>query len=172
MNGPSSNTFHSPVSRRRFLQRSSAALAGAAMTVGSPFVLRASTAEQMKIKIGLVGCGNRGRGAVLDALGVSADVAKAARTGNKNIEVVALADLFEERLPLCRRQFAKLGIEIPNSRCFAGIDAYQKLLGIAEINYVIFATPPHFRPAHLKAAVEAGKHVFIEKPLTDSVSRV
>ena len=48
--------------------------------------------------------------------------------------------------------------------CFTGFDAYKELLAVPEINYVILATPPHFRPAHLKAAIEAGKNVFMEKP--------
>jgi predicted dehydrogenase len=53
---------------------------------------------------------------------------------------------------------------VPKDQCFVGFDAYQKLLANPEINYVILATPPHFRPIHLKAAIEADKHVFMEKP--------
>ncbi len=54
--------------------------------------------------------------------------------------------------------------------CFTGFDAYKKLLAVPEINYVILATPPHFRPVHLKAAIEAGKHVFMEKPVAVDVA--
>jgi predicted dehydrogenase len=56
-------------------------------------------------------------------------------------------------------------IDVPDERCFVGLDAYQKLLGLAEVNYVILATPPGFRPAHLEAAVAAGKNIFTEKPV-------
>jgi predicted dehydrogenase len=58
-----------------------------------------------------------------------------------------------------------VGVEIARGRCFTGFDAYKQLLEVPEINYVILATPPHFRPVHLKAAIEAGKHAFIEKPV-------
>jgi predicted dehydrogenase len=85
---------------------------------------------------------------------------------------VALADLFDDRLTRSRAQFAKLGVEIPEARCFTGFEGYEKLLAIPEINYVILATPPHFRPQHLMAAVEAGKHVFMEKPAAVDVPGV
>ena len=164
------------LSRRRFLKRSSLALAGAAAAIEVPFVNTARAAEDIEIKIGLIGCGGRGTGALLDALGAATkviypsagyhteDVAQDARIGKKNIKVVALADLFDDRLAGCRAQLAKLGIELSKEMCFTGFEAYEQLLAVAEINYVILATPPHFRPAHLKAAVEAGKHVFMEKP--------
>src|SRR5690606_31874253 len=93
------------------------------------------------------------------------DVAENARRGVEGISVVALADLFEDRLAQCRQQLNKLDIAIPDEHCFVGWDAYEKLLAIPEINYVILAEPPHFRPAHLMAAVQAGKHAFVEKPV-------
>src|SRR6185436_9202428 len=71
---------------------------------------------------------------------------------------------FPDRMASCRANLGKLGVNIPAENCFTGFDAYKKLLAIPEINYVILATPPHFRPAHLKAAIEAGKNAFIEKP--------
>jgi predicted dehydrogenase len=172
----STHASTSRFSRRRFLQGSSAALAATAMTAGFPFVRRANAAEDMEIKIGLIGCGGRGTGAVQDALGSvprviypsagyhTEDVAQGAAIQKKNVKVVALADVFEDKLDYCRVQLAKLDIAIPENRRFVGFDAYKELLGVAEINYVILATPPHFRPMHLKAAVEAGKHVFMEKP--------
>jgi predicted dehydrogenase len=113
---------------------------------------------------------------VLDALGAATrviypqegyhteDVADGARIEHSNIKIAALADLFPDRLAKCRAELQKLGIELPDSRCFTGFDAYKGLLGVEDINYVIQATPPHFRPMHLKAAIEAGKNVFIEKP--------
>jgi predicted dehydrogenase len=66
----------------------------------------------------------------------------------------------------------KLGIAIPDSHCFTGFDAYQQLLELDEINYVILATPPHFRPQHLEAAINAGKNVFMEKPCAVDVPGV
>jgi predicted dehydrogenase len=163
------------VSRRRFLKYSSLAMAGAA-AMEIPFVHTAFGAEDVEVKIGLIGCGGRGTGAVLDALGAATrvvypsigyhteDVADAAKIERKGIKVVALADLFEDRLDSCRRQLAKLNIAIPKEMCFTGFDAHKQLLAVPEINYVIQATPPHFRPAHVKAAIEAGKNVFMEKP--------
>lgn len=171
-------------SRRQFLKRSSLAVAGAAAVVEAPLVNTARAETDLEIKIGLVGCGGRGTGAVLDALGAATkviypasgyhteDVAKGGRVEKKSIQVVALADAFEDRLSSCRRQLATLGLDIPKEKCFIGFDAYQQLLAVAEINYVVLATPPHFRPAHLKAAVEAGKHVFMEKPAAVDVPGV
>jgi len=171
-------------SRRRFLQRSSLALAGAVAAVEFPFVNTARAADDLEIKIGLIGCGGRGTGAVLDAMGAATkviypaagyhteDVADGARVEKDNIKVVALADLFDDRLANCRAQLAKLGMNVPRETCFTGFDAYKQLLAVSEINYVILATPPHFRPVHAKAAVEAGKHLFMEKPVAVDVPGV
>ncbi len=164
------------VSRRRFLKRSSLALAGAA-AVELPFVHAAGAGTDFQIKVGLVGCGGRGTGAVLDAMGAATkviypaagyhteDVAEGAKVERKDIKVVALADLFEDRLAKCQDQLAKLGMDVSKKTCFTGFDAYKELLAVPEVNYVILATPPHFRPVQLKAAIEAGKHVFMEKPV-------
>jgi predicted dehydrogenase len=161
-------------SRRDFIRRSSLGLAAAAAArVG---LGHTAFAEGAEINIGVIGCGGRGTGAVLDALGAATrviypaegyhteDVAEGTRVQHDNIRVVALADLFEDRLARSRGELAKLKIDIPATRCFTGFEAYKQLLAIPEINYVILATPPHFRPAHLMAAVQAGKHVFMEKP--------
>src|SRR5438105_8371930 len=164
------------VSRRHFLKDSSLAAAGVAALGQLPFVMTSHAAPDDPIRIGLIGCGGRGTGAVADALGAATDVnypqagyhtenIKANATASiKNVKVVALADVFANRLNSCREQLQKLNMEIPNERCFVGFDAYQKLLAVPEINYVILATPPHFRATHLKAAIEAGKNVFMEKP--------
>jgi predicted dehydrogenase len=170
-------------SRRRFLKTTSLGIATAAALTEIPFVHAAETAE-IEIKIGLIGCGGRGTGAVLDAIGAATkviypdrgyhteDVAEGAQAEKKNIKVVALADLFDDRLARCRAQLGKLGIEVPKQRCFVGFEAYKHLLAEPEVNYVIQATSPHFRPMHLKAAIEAGKHVFIEKPAAVDVPGV
>ncbi len=172
------------LSRRRFIQHSSLALAGAAASE-FPFARAVHAAgPETEIKIGLIGCGGRGTGAVLDALGAASraiypstgyhteDVVQAPTLQRRDIKVVALADLFEDRLTRCAGQLAKLGITIPKEQCFTGFDAYKQLLAVPEINYAILTTPPHFRPMHLKAAIEAGKHVFMEKPVAVDVPGV
>jgi predicted dehydrogenase len=163
-------------SRRGFLKQTSLGLAGAAATSQIPLVHAAGAEGVSEIKIGLIGCGGRGTGATLDALGAASksiypsagyhteNVAEGAKIEKSNIKVVALADLFQDRLDGSRGELTKLGIDVPANRCFTGFDAYQKLLEVAEINYVILATPPHFRPIHLQAAIAAGKNVFMEKP--------
>lgn len=167
--------------RREFLSATTVAAVGASF----PWVHTAFGSEQeQQVKIGLIGCGGRGTGAVLDALGAATkviypaegfhteDVAPDAAVKHKNIQVVALADLFADRLNRCKQQLEKLGVAVPAERCFTGFDAYKKLLAIDEVNYVILAEPPHFRPAHFRAAVEAGKHVFMEKPVAVDVPGV
>lgn len=178
MNGHAMQTESSPaLSRRAFLKHSSLAAAGAAVAGNLPFVLTTHAAPDDPIRVGVIGCGGRGSGAVLDVLGAETkviypsagyhteDVKEGATLTNKNVRVVALADAFADRLNACRQNLGRLGINIPNENCFVGFDAYKKLLAISEINYVLLATPPHFRPVHLKAAIEAGKHVFVEKPV-------
>jgi predicted dehydrogenase len=164
------------VSRRSFLKRSTLVAAGAA-ALQAPFVHTAYGAADMEVKIGLIGCGGRGTGAVLDALGAATkviypaagyhteDVHEGTVVQRKDIKVMALADLFPDRLARCKQQLAKLNIDIAPELCFTGFDAYKKLLAVGEVNYVILAEPPHFRPAHLEAAIQAGKHVFVEKPV-------
>lgn len=113
------------------------------------------------LKIGLIGCGGRGFGAVKDNL-----------DGNENVVVVALADVFEDRLKDCREKLEKMKkhpkyakkIDISDEYCFVGLDAYKKILQ-TDIDIVIHATPPFCRPQHIEAAVEAGKHIFTEKPI-------
>lgn len=169
-------------SRRHFIRQTSLGLAGAA-ALHVPLA-GAFSPEEADIKIGLIGCGGRGTGAVLDALGAATkviypaegyhteDVTESSRIAHKNIKVVALGDLFEDRLGRARAQLARLGIDIPPAQCFTGFEAYKQVLAIPEINYVVLATPPHFRPQHLMAAIEAGKHVFMEKPAAVDVPGV
>ncbi|NLY99886.1 MAG: Gfo/Idh/MocA family oxidoreductase [Pirellulaceae bacterium] len=171
------------ITRRGFL-KTSAAAAGAAALGDLRMAHGAAAGELGEVKIGLVGCGGRGTGALLDALGAATkviypqlgyhteDVAQGATVEKKDIKVAALADLFEDRLSACKRQIEKLGIQVPANRCFTGFDACEQLLALAEVNYVILATPPHFRPEQLRAAVGAGKHVFMEKPAAVDVAGV
>jgi predicted dehydrogenase len=82
------------------------------------------------------------------------------------VRIVAVADLFKDRLEQSLKNLAKHGekVAVPADRQFVGWDAYQKVVA-SDANYIILASPPAFRPAHLKAAIEAGKHVFTEKPV-------
>ncbi len=142
------------VTRRGFLKTSAAASAGL-LTAGSALP-RAFAADSDTLKIGLVGCGGRGTGAVKDCIGSS-----------QGVKVVALADAFEDRLTGCRNGLMKLGkdkADIPAEKCFVGLDAYKKLIA-TDVDVVLLATPPGFRPVHLAEAVKAGKHVFMEKPV-------
>jgi predicted dehydrogenase len=110
------------------------------------------------LKAGLIGCGGRGRGAAGNFL-----------AAGPSLRITALADVFPDRVEDARRMLTeKRGQEIESSRCFAGFDAYEKLLD-SDVDVVLHATPPHFRPAHFAAAVAARKHVFIEKPVAVDV---
>ncbi len=111
-----------------------------------------------EIKIALIGCGGRGTGAANQAL----------RTEGK-VKLIAMADIFEDRLEGSLQQLEKQSairdrLDVPKDRRFIGFDAYQKALD-AGPDLVILATPPGFRPYHFEAAVNAGKHVFMEKPV-------
>ena len=146
------------VTRREFLETTAAATAAIALPA-APAVIGGAP---KKIRIGLIGCGGRGTGAVKDCL-----------TSSEGVELVALGDLFPDHLTKCRESLATMVTEDPtlkpkitvnDSRCFAGFDAYRKVLdGNADL--VLLATPPAFRPQHLAAAIAAGKHVFMEKPV-------
>lgn len=144
-----------PVSRRTFISTSAAA-AAFAWSGG----LRASGSDV--IRLGLIGCGGRGTGAVSDCL-----------RGTEGVELVAMGDLAPDRLSQCRAELAKLGagnaalaarLKVAEDRTFTGFDAYQKVLA-SGVDLVILATPPGYRPKHLAAAVDAGKHIFTEKPV-------
>jgi len=107
-----------------------------------------------ELKAGLIGCGGRGTGAAIDFL-----------NAGPNLKIVALGDVLEDRITSCREELKKTkGAEVPDEMCFIGFDAYQKVIE-AGVDIVILATPPHFRPDHFAAAVDARKHVFMEKPV-------
>ncbi|MGD8727045.1 MAG: Gfo/Idh/MocA family oxidoreductase, partial [Gemmatimonadales bacterium] len=106
------------------------------------------------LRAGLIGCGGRGTGAAQDFL-----------DAGPNLEIVALADLFQDRLDNCRNRLREQrSVEVPDEQCFVGFDAYQRLLE-TDIDVVLMATPPYFRPEHFEACVDARKHVFMEKPV-------
>jgi len=143
------------VSRRDFMRKAGAMGAAA----GALTILGASARGQAvkTYKVGLIGCGGRGRGAL-------ANIMDAGKAVNVDIKVVALADAMPDRLAGGRKGVKARGQEVPESRCFLGFEAYKKLLD-TDVEIVLMATSPNFRPAHFEAAVKAGKHVFVEKPV-------
>jgi len=177
MNANTASEFESNRSRRQFLRDSSLATAAVLAANRLPFTITGHAAPDDPIRIGVIGCGGRGTGAVLDALGAGTkviypqagyhteDVDPSSKITDKSIQVVALADVFKDRIERCREQLHALGMDIPEEMTFTGFDAYEKLLAVPQINYVILATPPHFRPAHLLATIKAGKNAFVEKPV-------
>ncbi|MCD6337894.1 MAG: Gfo/Idh/MocA family oxidoreductase [Verrucomicrobia bacterium] len=145
------------VTRRQFLQKSTMAAAGAAAAVTFPSVT-GQAQSKFTINVGLIGCGGRGSGALSNVL-------EAGKVAGVTVRVVALADAFQDRLENARARYRKMGVDVPASRCFHGFDAYRKLVSIPEINYVMMATPPGFRPWHFEEAIRHGKNVFMEKPV-------
>ncbi|MBW7990573.1 MAG: Gfo/Idh/MocA family oxidoreductase [Planctomycetes bacterium] len=142
------------LSRRDFI-KTSAALGAASLAVGTN---RMYAAGSDKIRIGLVGCGGRGSGAAAQALSTGEDVV-----------LKAMGDVFEDRLQRSLKNLKdseKFGrrVKVRKRKCFVGLDAYQKVID-SNVDVVLLATPPGFRPQHLRAAVEAGKQVFCEKPM-------
>ncbi|MDD3788874.1 MAG: Gfo/Idh/MocA family oxidoreductase, partial [Petrimonas sp.] len=106
------------------------------------------------LKAALVGCGDRGTGAASQFL-----------ESGPNVSIIALADLFPDRMDNCRKVLSeKFGNNVDDANCFFGFDAYQKVMAMPDIDLVLLCTPTHFRAEQFKAAVEAGKHVFMEKP--------
>jgi len=144
-------------SRRDFLKGSAAVSAGAALAGGLGIARSAHAAGSDLIKACLIGCGGRGQGAIRNLLNVQ-----------DNIKVVAVADAFEGNAKgaaksLKAEEAYKAKAEIPDDHVFWGLDAYKKAIACG-VDLVVTAAPPGFRPIHYKAAIEAGKHVFMEKP--------
>ena len=137
-----------PLSRRDFV-KGAAAISASSLLVNAGAVFAAGPE---KIKVGLIGCGGRGSG----ALGNFLDAAKHL---NLKVEVVALNDFFMDRAVGTAKKYG-----VPEDRCHAGINGYKKVIA-SDADVVLMATPPNFRPAHFEAAINAGKHVFMEKPV-------
>jgi predicted dehydrogenase len=141
----------STTSRRQFLQTSAALTAAAAL---SPNV---HAAGGDLLKVGLIGCGNRGTGAAAQAL-----------QADKNVKLWAMGDAFQDRLEyslgrLLKDKAVSARVDVNKERSFVGFDAYRQVIQCCDV--VLLCTPPGFRPMHLRAAVEANRHVFAEKPV-------
>lgn len=146
------------VSRRGFVQSST--LAGTAMTAFHILPSKDARAA-MPLKVGLLGCGRRGTGDTKRIL-----------QSNKGVTLRALGDLFPDRIETKREYFKEqCGAVVDDDHCFVGWDAHKKLLE-TDIDIVILTTSPVFRPMTLAAAIEAGKHVFMEKPAAVDVPGV
>ncbi|MDY0168600.1 MAG: Gfo/Idh/MocA family oxidoreductase [Thermoguttaceae bacterium] len=151
-----------PTSRREFLKHSGVAATGAALAGGLGVARTAHAAGDDLVRVALIGCGGRGVGAAVNAL---------ANTGHANVKVVALADAFQDRVDFAEQALTKRfpeKVDVPNERKFVGLDCHVGALG-AGVDVVLLCGPPGFRPEQFEAAVKAGKHVFMEKPVaTDS----
>ncbi|MCR4415857.1 MAG: Gfo/Idh/MocA family oxidoreductase [Thermoguttaceae bacterium] len=138
-------------SRRQFLETAAAG----ALAAGLSIQRGAHAAGSGAIKIGLIGCGGRGSGAAVNAM-----------NAGDEIRLVAVADVFEDYAKGARDRLKKLRpnqVDVPDDRVFVGFDAYQKVIQ-SGVDVVLIAAASHFHPMHLKAAIDAGKHVFCEKP--------
>ncbi|MBI4879969.1 MAG: Gfo/Idh/MocA family oxidoreductase [Planctomycetes bacterium] len=147
------------ISRRRFLEGSAAALV--VPLIAPAARARPRAADPDVLKVGLIGCGGRGTGAAAQALSAEAGT----------VILTAAGDLFRERVDASLANLAAhFGpevaerVQVDEEHRFAGFDAYQQVID-SGVDVVLLATPPWFRPAHLSAAVAAGKHVFCEKPM-------
>src|SRR5262245_1006265 len=149
----------SDTTRRTCLQTTATAAATATLLPG------AFAAGNDTLKSALVGCGGRGTAAAREAL-----------QADKNVKLVAMCDVFMDRL---EKSLGTLNdaasiagkIDVPKERQFDGFDGYKRVLE-SDVDVVLLATPPGFRPLHLAAAIKAGKHVFCEKPVAVDASGV
>ena len=147
-----SNNHSSAVSRRQFLKNSSLAAASVAAVAGFPSILHAQAKQPINAVV--IGLGGRGGDASKN------NFMEAAKIVGVEAKIVAVADLFPNKAAAGMDLFG-----LPANRCFSGFDAYMKALEVPGVNYAILATPPGFRAPHFKACVEAGKNVFMEKPV-------
>lgn len=156
----------SAISRRSFL--GTAAAAGAAGIVVPSLITSCTSSNRKKVilpfmpekapdgpllKAGLIGCGGRGTGAAINFI-----------HAGPNLTITALGDVLPDRIASCRERLKEDGVEVADENCFVGFDAYQLVID-SGVDIVLLATPPFFRPEHFEAAVTAGKHVFMEKPV-------
>ena len=146
-----------PASRRDFLKSTSAVAVGSTVAATLAAAGKVHAAGSDKLKVGLVGCGSRGSGAASNAL-----------NADPHCELVALADAFPEPMERCIQNLKgddKISsrITVPDGQRFAGLDGYKHVIELCDV--VLLASPPGFRPVHLRAAIEADRLIFTEKPM-------
>jgi predicted dehydrogenase len=144
-------TIATPVTRRNFIKNTGLFAASAAAVAGFPNILHAQ--NKLTLNAAIIGVGGRGSGAGKNFLDAAKEVGVEAK-------IVASADIFPEAANKAQSVFG-----VASDKCFYGFDSYLKALAVEGVNYAILASPPGFRPAHFKAAVAAGKHIFTEKPV-------
>jgi predicted dehydrogenase len=139
--------------RRQVIKTGSAA--GALAAVSFPHIAKAQAGNNDTIKIGLIGCGGRGSGAIVQAL-----------KADTNTKLWAIADAFQQPVERCLKSIASFEdrSKVPSERQFVGMDSFKEVIA-SGVDIVILTTPPGFRPQHIAAAVEAGLHMFVEKPM-------
>lgn len=160
------NQNNSGINRRDFV-KTSGLVAGSMMLAPSLVSAKAHIDGSDEIKIGLIGCGGRGTGAVVQAMS----------TG-QNVKLVAMADAFKDNIDKCYKRITdpefqdwssdttkdmRPMIDVPEEHKFAGFDGYKKVIELCDV--VLIATPPGFRPIHFEEAIRQNKHVFMEKPV-------
>ena len=160
MKEKTASTSDQSVSRRKFVKTSAAAGAGLLIV---PSATAFGSVANSSLGLGIIGCGGRGNydgGEFLN---------------NTDVRVTALMDVFEDRLQSTRANLSKLAESkgrpaISASNLFKGHKAYEKLVQSKDVDLVLVTSPPYFHPDHLEAAVSAGKHVYLEKPVATDVT--
>jgi predicted dehydrogenase len=148
-----------PSSRREFFKTSTKlAMTGGVLAGTLAARVPVHAAGSDVLRIGLIGCGGRGTGAAAQAL-----------QADENVRLTAMADAFQDQIDSSLKNLQSVEevtgkIDVPGEHQFTGFDAYRHLID-SGVDVVLLATPPQFRPLHLKAAIDAGKHVFAEKPV-------
>ena len=151
------NRFKQGLTRRDFMKKTTLAAGGGLFLSSLSVGASAYAAGNDTLKVAVVGCGGRGSGAANQAL-----------AADPGVKIVALADMFRDRLDSCYNALAQRHLEtgrldVPEEHKFVGLDAYKKAIPLADV--VILTAPPGFRPAHFEECVNHGKHVFCEKPV-------
>lgn len=148
------------IDRRTFVQGAAALTAAGAISMPSSRARAAAIDSEQPLKVALIGCGGRGTGAAFQAL-----------NADPGVVIHAMADVFPEQIERARTNLRNAvgsdgtaRVDVPEERSYIGFDAYKKVMA-SDVDVVILTTPPGFRPEMLEAAVEAGKHVFLEKPM-------
>ena len=153
---PIQNKEETNSTRRQFIKSSSAVVAAGVALPSFSIPQKTFAANDETIRVGLIGCGGRGTGAASQAM-----------KADSNVMLTAMGDMYPDRLDVSHNALKKAAeekIQVTPENKFTGFDAYKKVLE-SGVDLVILATPPGFRPMHLRAAVDAGKHIFCEKPM-------
>src|SRR5690606_2297216 len=142
--------------RRKFIKNTGATIAATAVGMNMAFGRETLPAKDRLLKVGLVGCGGRGTGAAVQALSTQGLV-----------KLTAMGDIFEDHLNQSYTAIKEeMGdkVDVADDHKFIGFDAYQKVID-SGVDVVLLTTPPVYRPEQMEAAINAGKHVFCEKPV-------